>query len=190
LNGYSDWVRGKSASARVSLLDQFFSTIIPALGTAGGIFFRDEGDCIVALFSDYFKIGATVQSIMGFCKSAASGAYGTSAESLSAKVTVTWGQLAYFQKAHESGTEDWSAEGQPFVRSARLEQSIESKPQIVFYADDYDRLFAQSASIAPPGGIYYWEIQRRSLQVPGLGLVGGWADVVSMEYVPQGRLQR
>ena len=46
------------------------------LELAGGVFFRDEGDCIVAVFSDYFSRGATYKSIREFCKKVSDRYYG------------------------------------------------------------------------------------------------------------------
>src|SRR5262245_3296002 len=54
LNGYSAWARDKRPSDRAALLDQFFSFAVPELQLHGGVYFRDEGDCIVGLFSEYF----------------------------------------------------------------------------------------------------------------------------------------
>jgi hypothetical protein len=193
LNGYSSSVRDRDIAVRAAILDDFFSKTMPKLADAKGIFFRDEGDCIVCLFSDYFGAGATPASVLDFCKHVVSDRYGAGVlgdEYLTAKASVAYGSIAYFQKAHEAGSDDWSAEGEPFVRAARIEQAIESTRQIVLYAAEYDAVFApaNARSFVPPGTVYYWEFKRRNLQIPGLQLAGGWADVVSLEHIPQGRV--
>jgi hypothetical protein len=67
LNGYSAWARTHSAAQRASQLDSFFSAVVPAIELGGGVFFRDEGDCIVALFSNYFQREASYDSIEAYC---------------------------------------------------------------------------------------------------------------------------
>src|SRR5262249_5581211 len=67
LNGFSDWARDKQVVQRAAMLDDFFTKVIPSLGAAGGVYFRDEGDCIVSLFSDYFGGGWSYQSAESFC---------------------------------------------------------------------------------------------------------------------------
>ena len=149
INDYSSWVRDRPLADRVRLLDDLFSKVVPELGSAGGVYFRDEGDCIVCLFSDYFQSGATFMSAMNFCRAVVACRYGWQGSEVTVKASVALGELAFFQKAHEQGTDDWSAEGHAFVRAARLEQAIESKQQIVAFADDYDAGFAQGVPIAP-----------------------------------------
>lgn len=137
LNNYSVWSSSKSLDQRVQLLDDFFSSLIPSLDSIGGIFFRDEGDCIVSIFSTYFGI-YEFSNILKFCKSVVLNNYGL--DRLSAKVSVAFGNVAFFQKSHEKGSVDWSAEGQPFVLAARLEQAIKSGPKIVLIRSFYDAL--------------------------------------------------
>ncbi|HEU4583279.1 MAG TPA: hypothetical protein VFS67_33710 [Polyangiaceae bacterium] len=187
LNRYSAWARDKTIEQRVNLLNDFFSTVVPLLEEHAGVYFRDEGDCIVSVFSGYFGLGATPERARAFCQAVVSKTYGT--DELSAKAVVAFGSVAYFQKSHEIGSDDWSAEGQPFVTAARLEQAIESRPHIVFFQEEYDQVFAQSARVAAFGGRYYWEVESRSLQVPGLGLPGGWTDIFTLTHIPGGRIQ-
>jgi len=96
----------------------------------------------------------------------------------SAKVCVSIGELAFFQKAFETEPDEWSAEGEPFVISARLEAAVPSTKRINFLAREYDHLFAKTSNVASPYGSAFWEIVRDSIQVPGLGLAGGWEDIV------------
>lgn len=123
LNGFSAWARDKPAAVRATVLDNFFTRLIPTLTAAGGVYFRDEGDCIVSLFSDYFG-DWSYQAAEAFCLTAGTLEYG--APRLSAKSVVVCGTIAIYQKAHEVGSDDWSAEGDPFVRAARLETAISS----------------------------------------------------------------
>lgn len=185
LNGYSAWAADHSLRERVDLLDAFFSVVVPKLNERRGIFFRDEGDCIVGVFSPYFGMGFEFDWVVNFARDAARETYGT--PGLSAKVTVaTHSQVAFFQKAHERGSSDWSAEGQPFVNAARLEQAIPSKRRIYFDAAEYDHLYTSSVPIVTSGSPYYWRLEREKLQVPGLGLPGGWTELVYLEYIPGG----
>ena len=176
LNGYSTWARDKQAPARAAVLDDFFTRVIPLLNAAGGVYFRDEGDCIVSLFSNYFGTGWSYASAELFSIFAGGNAYGQ--PQLTAKSSIACGRIAVYQKAHEIGTEDWSAEGDPFVRAGRLEAAISSKQQIAFFAEDYDAHFLTTNSGPGPSA---WNIKREKLQVPGLGAVGGWTDVVLLE---------
>lgn len=177
LNGYSSWARERDIATRVKLLDDFFSAVVPRVEAHGGVFYRDEGDCIVALFSGYFATGANFEKAELFCMWAASQTYGS--PKLGAKCAVACGDVAYFQKAHEAGTADWSAEGEPFVRSARLEHALPSGPQVAFFKEDYDAHFV-TTNMAAPGGSGGWNVNREKLQVPGLSLTGGWTDVVRL----------
>lgn len=186
LNGYSAWAREKPIEARVALLDKYFSTVVPLLDQVKGVYFRDEGDCIVCLFSSYFGTNADDLNfrINYFARTVASQRFGE----LTAKVAVAAGPLAFFQKAHEVGTDDWSAEGEAFVRAARLEAAMSSDAQVVYFADDFDNMFAETIHYVSSGERYYWTVDREKLQVPGLALVGGWADVVYQRYVEGGRI--
>ncbi len=179
LNGYSDWARDQDVSERAAVLDDFFSRTIPHLAKAGGVFFRDEGDCIISLFSDYFRAGATFNSAEAYCLRITSQEYGL--PKLSAKSCIACGEIAIYQKAHETGSDDWSAEGDPFVRAARLEQALTSKRQVAYFADEYNAYF--SATNFPMTGENpgRWLVKREKLQVPGLGAIGGWTDLVICE---------
>ena len=180
LNGYSAWARGRSAGERALQLDAFFSSVVPRIELAGGVFFRDEGDCIVALFSDYFERGATFDMIEAYCMQVSARSYG--AGDLSAKTCVSIGEIAIFQKQHEISSGDWSAEGEPFVRSARLEQAVSSTKHIVFFKDEYKSGFSSTSNVAPPGSSPAWREVFESLQVPGVGASGGWVDIARLEY--------
>lgn len=180
LNGFSAWARDKQAPARAALLDDFFSRVIPALGVAGGVYFRDEGDCIVSLFSNYFGGGWTYGTAEAFCMSAAAGEYGIA--KLSVKSVVACGQIAIYQKSHEIGSEDWSAEGDPFVRAGRLETAVPSKRQITYFADEYRAHFSTTnISAAGQPAARLWNVSSESMQIQGLGAAGGWHDVVVLE---------
>lgn len=144
------------------------------------MFYRDEGDCIVAVFSDYFSNGATYDSVESYCLKVSSRKFGT--PQLTAKTSVACGSVLYFQKAHEEGTQDWSAEGDAFVRAARLEHAIESKRQVVFFANEYTAHFANTSNVAKPGTSAAWSVNRKKRQVPGIGEPGGWSELVALEY--------
>ena len=174
LNGYSDWARDRDVGERAGLLDEFFTLAIPRLVAAGGVFFRDEGDCIIGLFSNYFRATASFASAEAYALVTSAGTYGTA--KLSAKSTIACGSVAIYQKAHEVGTDDWSAEGEPFVRSARLEQALASKAQVAYFADDYATYFDKTN--VDPSSPATWTANNEKLQVPGLGAAGGWTDVV------------
>lgn len=180
LNGYSTWARAQSAQTRAAVLDAFFSTVVPAIERAGGVFFRDEGDCIVALFSDYFGRGASNKTVRSYCLEVTPKLYGV--PQLSAKTCVATGDVAFFQKRHEAPTGDWSAEGEPFVRAARLEQAVSSLRHVVMYEADYDAHFEPVAEYAPAGAWAPWTLHRESLQVSGVGASGGWARVARLEH--------
>lgn len=180
LNGYSDWSRDRPIQDRAALLDEFFSSVVPDLNQCGGVFFRDEGDCIVSLFTKYFGQEPTFDSVERFCMRACSRHYGQSR--LSAKTVVAHGNVAIFQKAHEIGSQDWSAEGDAFIRAARLENAVPSKQEITFFADEYDASFQVTENIVAPGRPVTFSVNRESLQVPGLAFSGGWSDVVVLRY--------
>ena len=186
LNGYSEWARGHQIGERAALLDDFFSQLVPLAERFDGAYFRDEGDCLVCLFSPYFGAFDS-QNALEFCKSAARGTFGP--DRLTAKVSVAATDVAFFQKAHEAGTDDWSVEGEAFVRAARLEQVIPSKSRVYVYALEYWALFSPRAPVVSVGGMYYWSVNPESIRVPGLSLPGAWIDVVWLEHVPEGRVQ-
>jgi hypothetical protein len=180
LNGYSSWARGRPAAERAAQLDTFFSLVVPQIEHAGGVFFRDEGDCIVALYSDYFGRGATYDSVERYCMNVSRPEYGRG--QLSAKTCVGCGDVAVFQKQHEVANGDWSAEGEPFVRAARLEQSVASIKHIVFLKEDYDQYFAKTTNVGTPDQRPAWLVENESSQVAGLGATGGWVDIVRLEF--------
>lgn len=187
LNGYSNWTQDRSIIERVALLNDFFTKVIEYLAKYGGIYFRDEGDCIVAIFSPYFNQvpyapvdDALCQKVDAFCKEVVSKQYGT--DRLTAKASVAVGKIVIYQKWHERDTDDWSAEGYPFVRAIRLEQAVESKQAIYYFADEYDGLFKKYTRQATRGERYYWQ-QYDYIQVQGLG------RVKLFEYIPEGKIQ-
>ena len=145
LNEYSGWVQSRTISDRVELLDDFFTKVVGYLDKYHGIYFRDEGDCIVSLFSSYFENlrDSPYRCARQFCESVVSGCYGI--DGLTAKAIVAAGKIAIYQKSHEVDTQDWSAEGEPFVSAARLEQAVNSTQSIYYFADacnDYIYYFA------------------------------------------------
>jgi class 3 adenylate cyclase len=182
LNGYSSWARGMPAPLRAAVLDEFFSAVVPAIDRAGGVYFRDEGDCIVALFSEYFGHSTDSLQVRLYCQGVTAKVY--SAAELSAKTCVACGEIAIFQKRHEAPSGDWSAEGEPFVRAARLEQAASSIRHVVWYANDYDTYFKSAEIWAPAGTKALWNLYREPLRVPGVGAVAGWEDVVRIQYDP------
>ena len=185
LNEYSDWTRDREISDRVNLLDDFFTKVVSHLYKYQGIYFRDEGDCIVSLFSSYFELEDPYAPVDGFCKAVVRDCYGV--DQLTAKAIVAAGEIAFYQKSHEIATDDWSAEGEPFVKAVRLEQAVESKQQIYYFADDYHKLFSQYVTIAATGQKYYWQVDSKNTKVQGLGAPGGWVELVIEEYIPGGR---
>lgn len=69
LNGYSDWCskQKENLRARVELLDEYFTKTVVEIYQHNGVYFRDEGDCVVALFSDYFWPNA-LSNVKSFCR--------------------------------------------------------------------------------------------------------------------------
>lgn len=187
LNEYSAWTRDHEISDRVKLLNDFFTKVVNCLYKYGGIYFRDEGDCIVSIFSSYFGLTNPYAPVEEFCKEVVSGSYGV--DQLTAKAIVAAGEIAFYQKAHEVETGDWSAEGEPFVRAVRMEQAVESKQQIYYFADEYDTLFKKYIKTATVGTKYYWKLDYKNTQVQGLGIPGGWVELAINEYIPGGRVQ-
>jgi hypothetical protein len=188
LNGYSTWARDRDVKARAELLSGFFSAAVPLLEASGGVYYRDEGDCIVALFSSYFSPGATKASVLGYCKAITSMDFGI--HKLTPKTCVSVGDVTFYQKAHEAGSDDWSAEGEPFVRAARLEAAVDSKQKVYFYQNEYEANFDTVGPVAQAGEMYFWLERPESLQVAGLGFPGGWVNTVELEYIPDGRIAR
>ena len=180
LNGYSNWTQGHSIIERVALLNDFFTKVIEYLAKYGGIYFRDEGDCIVAIFSPYFGLPVPYAPVKAFCEEVVSKQYGP--DGLTAKASVAAGKIVIYQKSHERDTDDWSAEGYPFVRAIRLEQAVESKQAIYYFADEYDGLWKKYTRQATRGERYYWQCAYICKQVQGLG----WVKL--FEYIPGGKI--
>lgn len=185
LNGYSKWAKDKTIADRVELLDDFFSHAAKYMSIFNGVYFRDEGDCLVVLFSDYFQNRADKADILMFCKSMVNAVYGK--DKLTAKCCVAGGEIAYYQKSHEKQSDDWSAEGQAFVNAHRLESSVESKPRIYIYDEEqidmvFKNVVAPEIRWAPAGTKAAWTVyQDEKYQVEGLGLKGGWANISYFE---------
>lgn len=179
LNGYSDWANNRPIEQRVNLLRDFFSKVVDSLYKHDGIYFRDEGDCIVALFSSYFEIGirSPYESAHKFCREVVRSAVDNSDE-LKAKAIVATGDIAFYQKLHEIQSGDWSAEGEPFVNAVRVEQAVESKSQVYYFADEYDDLFKRFAS-----DVHCWKVEEgENRQIQGLRKQGGWVKLTTEEY--------
>lgn len=183
LNGYSSWARNHPISDRVNLLDDFFTEVLTHLDKYEGIYFRDEGDCIVSLFSPYFGIEDPYVSSMYFCRTVVSDCYGVGVNRLTAKAIVATGKIMIYQKSPEVDTMDWSAEGEPFVRAVRIEQAVESKQQIYYFADEYNTLFSQYTVAAAVGKKYYWQVDYKDEEIQGLGSV----ELAIEKYIPGGR---
>lgn len=184
LNGYSSWTRNHSISDRVNLLNDFFTKVLMHLDEYEGIYFRDEGDCIVSLFSPYFGIEEPYVRSMYFCRTVVSDCYGVGVNRLTAKAIVATGEVMIYQKSPEVGTRDWSAEGEPFVRAVRIEQAAESKQQIYYFADEYNELFVQYTETPAAGERYYWLLDCKNKKIQGLGSV----ELAIEEYIPRGRI--
>lgn len=185
LNKYSKWALDKPIAKRAELLSEFFSKVVRELDTSGGIYFRDEGDCVVGLFSNYFSPSFSYRQAEPFCKAVVGSTYGT--DKLTAKCCVAMGEIAIYQKAHEVGTDDWSAEGQPFVNAARLELSVPSKPAVFYFENEFKQTILPTLNFVGAGNRYYWLHDTENIQVPGLGLNGGWAEIHVVEHFPEGR---
>lgn len=179
LNGYTKWSADKSIQQRVALLDEFFSFVVKELDRFGGVYFRDEGDCVVAVFAPYFDSSYTAKKTKDFCKQVVQRRFGGG--EVSAKCVVAFGDIAIYQKAHEVGTDDWSAEGQPFVQAARLEQAVPSRPTVFYFEDEY-QLHHQINPDLVSGSQALWMHNTESYQVPGLALAGGWAQVHALDF--------
>ena len=188
LNGYSDRTQGRSIGYRVKLLNNFFTKVLEYLDECKGIYFRDEGDCVVSIFSTYFGLADPYASVEDFCKKVVSNYYGYGVDLLTAKAIVAAGEIAIYQKSPEVGTGDWSAEGEPFVRAVRLEQAVESKQQIYFFADEYRELFSRYTIPANMRTKYYWQLDYIKEQVQGLRFPRGWVELAIIEYIPEGRI--
>ena len=186
LNGYSDWAQFFPTHYRVNLLNDFFTKVLTYLAQYEGIYFRDEGDCVVSLFSPYFGTEEPYVKSMSFCEAVVSDCYGPSNYPLTAKAIVATGEVMIYQKSNEVCTKDWSAEGEPFVRAVRIEQAVESKQQIYYFADEYDELFIQYTQYTEEpvvGKKYYWQLDRKDEEIQGLGSV----ELAIEKYIPGGR---
>jgi len=148
----------------------------------GGIYFRDEGDCIISLFSSYFGLEDPYAPVDKFCKAVVRARYGT--DRLTAKAIVAEGEIAFYQKSNEIVTGDWSAEGEPFIRAIRVEQAVESKQRIYYFADEYDALFSQYTKEPALGKRYYWQWYYKYEEIQGLGSI----KLVIDEYIPRGKV--
>ncbi len=182
LNGYSAWAQDRLMIYRVNLLNDFFTKVLNYMDQYGGIYFRDEGDCIISLFSSYFGLDDPYAPVDKFCKAVVRDRYGI--DRLTAKAIVAEGEIAFYQKSNEIVTGDWSAEGEPFIRAIRVEQAVESKQQIYYFADEYDALFSQYTKAPALGKRYYWQWYYKYEKVQGLGLVRLAID----EYIPRGKV--
>ncbi|AHZ85171.1 hypothetical protein Bb109J_c2481 [Bdellovibrio bacteriovorus] len=185
LNGYSKWAADKSIAERVALLSEFFTAVVGDLDSSGGIYFRDEGDCVVGLFSNYFDTNFSYAQAEPFCRKVVGRTYGVA--KLTAKCCVAMGKIAIYQKAHEIGTDDWSAEGQPFVHAARLEQSVPSKPAIYYFENEFQPTVLSTINFVGSGSKYNWLHETENMQVPGLGFDGGWTKIRVIDHFPEGR---
>lgn len=186
LNGYSKWAADKPIASRVALLSEFFTEVVRDLDLCDGIYFRDEGDCVVGIFSNYFSLGFSNTQAEPFCKMVVGKAYG--AAKLTAKCCVALGKIAIYQKAHEVGSDDWSAEGQPFVNAARLEHSVPSKAAIFYFEDEFKSTILPTINFVGSGGRYHWLHETENMRVAGLGLDGGWAKIRVVDHIPEGRI--
>ncbi len=183
LNGYSDWTQSRTIVERANLLNAFFTKVVDCLDKYGGIYFRDEGDCIVAIFSSYFETASPYVSADAFCKEVIGSSVDNN-DPLKAKAIVAVGEMAFYQKLHEVATGDWSAEGEPFVRAVRMEQAVESKPQIYYFANEYDALIRPKTSSSGFVKKYYWTYRYEKKQIQGLKKSGGWEKLAIVEYTP------
>lgn len=184
LNGYSRWARDRPIVQRAHLLDEYFSWTVPLLEELGGLYYRDEGDCIIALFGGYWNPATPTHRVLEFSKAVVSHEFGE----LTAKASVAIGNVAFFQKSHEVESDDWSAEGDPFVRAVRLEQAVESRQHINFFFDEYHQHIQQHATYRRYRNepCYWLESALIKRQVPGLGNAGGWSDTIAIQYSKDG----
>jgi hypothetical protein len=178
LNGYSKWAKEKKIEDRVALLDEYFTHVISLMPHTKAVYFRDEGDCIVALFSSYFN-DALWPDVKKFCEGIVSKKYG--ADKLTAKCCLADGEVAYYQKVHEKLTNDWSAEGEPFVTAHRLESTVDSEPRIYYPDSMFQENIKPNISWAPVGQSAPWTYNIANYQVPGLGNQGGWSKYSYLE---------
>lgn len=189
LNGYSEWVRDIKIPKRVALLDEFFSHAAVAAHKYDGVYYRDEGDCIVVLFTPYFFPNVTYSQVISYAKEVTKQTFGNAA--LTCKTVIAGGPVTFYQKGPDIPENDWSAEGDAFVTAARLESAVESQQTISCLSEDYEYddglKSASEAMLVSSGQTYYWSISTRSIQVQGLKAAGGWVDVTVHSYVPGGK---
>jgi hypothetical protein len=190
LNGYSKWILEQAVdiAARVALLDDFFSRAVRAASMFRGVYYRDEGDCIITLFCPYFFAGTTFSDVLGYAKAVTGNTYG--ADQLTCKTTVSAGDLTFYQKGPEVLEDDWSVEGDPFVTAARLEAGVESTQSIYCISAEYEGGLetAAKSNFVQPGQRYFWLVDNEKVKVVGLQAVGGWVDVVVHKFIPGGRI--
>ena len=187
LNGYSEWAEGRTVYQRANLLNTFFTKVVDCLDKYEGIYFRDEGDCIVAIFSTYFETASPYISADAFCKEVIRSSV-DEGDALTAKAIVAVGEIAFYQKLHEVEVGDWSAEGEPFVRAVRVEQAVESKPQIYYFANEFDDLFNKyDKNPFSFNTKHYWEYRYEKKQIQGLKKSGGWEKLAIIDYIPGGK---
>ena len=189
LNGYSSWAQDRLMIYRVNLLNDFFTKVLNYMDKHGGVYFRDEGDCIISLFSSYFGLEDPYAPVDNFCKAVVSARYGI--DQLTAKAIVAEGEIAFYQKSNEVGTGDWSAEGEPFIRAIRVEQTVKSEQQIYYFADEYDELFQPKAKdLVDEILSKSWRLKRENKHVQGLGMPGEYIRFAIKKYFPGRRLFR
>jgi hypothetical protein len=178
LNKYSEWCREREPEDRVPLLNEFFTHTLITAQRYGGVYYRDEGDCVVLLFSDYFGTQGSLSNVRAFTRAVSRESYGE--DGLTAKSIVSAGDLVYYQKHHEQGTDEWSADGDPFIFAARVEAEAESKRIVHYRKEEYDEHFAKSRSDDDVD----WETKEESVRIPGLWQPGGHQKIVKDIYTP------
>lgn len=178
LNKYSEWCREKQPEERIPLLDDFFTRTLLTAQRFGGAYFRDEGDCVVLLFSDYFGTSDSLSRVRAFSRAVSREKYGT--DLLTAKSTVSAGELVYYQKSHEVVNGEWSADGDPFIVAARVESEADSKQIVHFTKEDFDEYFSTSTSEDSAD----WVTEEQSARIPGLWKQGGHQKLVKDIYRP------
>lgn len=180
LNNYSKWTQNKSLQDRTALLDDFFTHILQELDKHKGVYLRDEGDCLVAIFSSYFTGTFDPKKIESFCKKVVSQKYGN--EKLSAKAAVAVGDLIIYRKSQQLEDYEWSVEGGPLLRARKLEYNIKTKkPCIYFFEDEYKGYFStpnHNSSTTSPD----WKILTEIILEDENGLSAKQARTLKFEY--------
>ena len=178
LNNFSGWCDEKTTSQRVELLDDFFSKTVGMLERMGGVYFRDEGDCILALFSDYFNLPEPILAARNFCRTVSAQKYGN--DSLTSKSIVSIGPVVYYQKSFEKISGDWSADGDPFIFASRLEAEAQSSQVVHFFKEDFDQHYK--------GDLFdskHWNTVEEKIRVAGIKAEGGWTRIVKDVYISE-----